>query len=226
MQTANDHEFYWSLETARDVVTFTFKTSNFHGNASIFDGSPTFVTEQLSRNLGLKMPPLTLCQQIPRRGHGPAINFDGEVPSLNHRLLKEHRLAWNLEGTILYAPEVSTWWLPYNREAIMRYGHSVNSSIPADPNEAGFPDEPWPNDVTIRIKSHAVPQVPAAPSLADGSQNPSASDAPTGWTGPDLGSAPTISAAASGLQDYTSANKTRTVEGQAEEPPDEGLRPP
>jgi hypothetical protein len=60
MQTSNDHEFYWSLETARELVTFTLKTSNFHGNANIFEGSPTFVMEQLSRNLGLKMPPLTL----------------------------------------------------------------------------------------------------------------------------------------------------------------------
>jgi hypothetical protein len=106
----------------------------------------------------------------------------------------------------------------------MRYGHSVNSSIPADPNEAEFPDEPWPDDVIIRIKAHSGPQVPAAPLLADGSQNPAASDVPIGWAGPALGSAPSISAAASGLSGYTSVKKTRTVEGQAEEPPDEGLQ--
>jgi hypothetical protein len=109
MLTAIEHEFYWSLETARDVVAFSFKASNFHGNASIFEGSPSFVTEQLSRNLGLKFPPLSLCQQSPRRGNGPAIEFGKEVPQLNHRLLKEHRLAWNLAGTILHAPEPSTW---------------------------------------------------------------------------------------------------------------------
>jgi hypothetical protein len=91
VQTADNHEFYWSLETAREVVAFTFKSSNFHGNASIFEGSPTFVAEQLSRDLILKMPPLMLCQQTPRRGHGPSIQFDGEVPALNHILLKEHR---------------------------------------------------------------------------------------------------------------------------------------
>jgi hypothetical protein len=96
VQTANGHEFYWSLATAREVVAFTFKSLNFHGNASVFEGSPHFVAEQLSRNLSLKMPPLMLCQQTPRRGHGPAIQFDGEVPALNHRLLKEHMLSWNL----------------------------------------------------------------------------------------------------------------------------------
>jgi hypothetical protein len=157
MQTANNHEFYWSLETDREVVAFTFRSSNFHGNANVFEGSPHFVAEQLSRNLGLKIPPLMLCRRTPRRGHGPSMQFDGEVPALNHRLLKEHRLSWNIEGTILSAPQVTTWWLPYNREAIIHYGHSVNSSIPADPNEAESPLEPWPNDVTIRIKSHRPP---------------------------------------------------------------------
>jgi hypothetical protein len=134
-----------------------------------------------------------------------------------------HLLSWNLAGTILRAPQTSTWWLPYNREAIMRYGHSVNSSIPADPNEPEFPDEPWPHDVTIRIKSHPDPQVPAASLPVDGS-NPSGSGPPKGWTGPDVGYAPLISAAASGLQNYSSPNdKIRTVEGQ-EEPPDESLQ--
>jgi hypothetical protein len=54
VQTSNDHEFYWSLETARTIIAFTFKSSNFHGNASVFEGSPHFVAEQLSRDLSLK----------------------------------------------------------------------------------------------------------------------------------------------------------------------------
>jgi hypothetical protein len=223
MLTANEHEFHWSLESARDLIAFTLKASNIHGNANILEGSPTFVADQLSRKLGVKTPPLSLCQQSPRTGHGPKISFNGGAPQLSHRLLREHRLAWNLAGNILSAPEASAWWLPYNKEAIMRYGHSVNSSIPADPNEAEFPDEPWPDAVIIRVKSHAVPQPPAAPLPADGS-NPPVAGSPAGWTGPDLGYAPLISAAASGLSGYTSVNKSRTVEGQTEEPPDEGLQ--
>jgi hypothetical protein len=223
MQTANDREYYWSLETSREVVAFSFKATNFHGNAFIFEGSPTFVAEQLSRNLSLKLPPLVLCQQTPRRGHGPAIQFDGDVPTLDQRLLKEHRLAWNLAGTTIHAPAVSTWWLPYNRQAIMNYGHSVNTSIPADPNEAEFPDEPWPQDVCIRIKSQAPPQVPAIPLPAGDLQGSPASDFPTGWKGPALGEAPPISEAASSLVGYTSENRTRPVEGQQEDPPDENL---
>jgi hypothetical protein len=39
-----------------------------------------------------------------------------------------------------------------------------------------------------------------------------------------LGSAPAISSAAAGLQNYSSPNKTRTFEGQKEEPPDESLQ--
>jgi hypothetical protein len=38
-----------------------------------------------------------------------------------------------------------------------------------------------------------------------------------------LGEAPAISSAAAGLQNYSSPNKIRTVEGQQEDPPDEGL---
>jgi hypothetical protein len=106
----------------------------------------------------------------------------------------------------------------------MRYGHSVNTDIPEDPNEAEFPDEPWPEDVVIRIRSH--PGLPAltGPTSADGTGGTSPSSAPTSWIGLALGTAPTISAAAAGLNDYGSFNRSRTVEGQAEEPPDEGLQ--
>jgi hypothetical protein len=106
----------------------------------------------------------------------------------------------------------------------MRYGHSVNSNIPADPKEAEFPPEPWPNDVTIRIKSHPAPQAPLPPLTVDGvaawpPQNP-----PSGWQGPALGQAPQISVDASSLAGYNSPNDTRTVEGQKEERPEENLQ--
>jgi hypothetical protein len=136
MQTANGHEYYWSLEIAKDVSPYTFKASNFRGEASVFNGPPHFVADQIGRNLVLKVPPFALCQVIPRRGLGPRIEFDGEAVQLNLRISREHRLSWNIEGRILRAAQASTWWIPYNLEAIMRYGHSVNTEIPEDPNEA------------------------------------------------------------------------------------------
>jgi hypothetical protein len=84
VQTANNHELYWSLETHRNVVAFTFRSLNFHGNASVFEGSPRFVADQLSRNLSLNMPPFTLCQQAPRRGLGPIIQFDTDSNVFGH----------------------------------------------------------------------------------------------------------------------------------------------
>jgi hypothetical protein len=133
-------------------------------------------------------------------------------------------LIWNLEGTILRSPQASTWWLPYNKEAMMRYGHAVNSSIPENPEEAEFPDEPWPQEVTIRVKSHPGTQPAAAPVSADGS-SPAATGPSATWTGTAPGFAPPISQAASGLQNYSSPNdKIRTVEGQEDEPTEENLQ--
>jgi hypothetical protein len=112
MLTTNDHEYHWSLEPTGTPIAFTFRANNMHGNASVFDGSHTFVAEQLSRNLGIKAPPFSKCQLEPRPGHGPKITFAGDTPLLSHRLLRQHRLAWNLNGNLLYAPEVSSSWLP------------------------------------------------------------------------------------------------------------------
>jgi hypothetical protein len=91
-------------------------------------------------------------------------------------------------GTILEAPIVSTWWFPYDLNAIMRYGHAANTDIPEDPNEAEFPPLPWGERVLIRVKSQASPVQPLAPLPADG-QPPSPSSAPglpANWTGPAL----------------------------------------
>jgi hypothetical protein len=42
-----------------------------------------------------------------RRGLGPNIEYDSELVPLGLRIMKEHRLAWNYEGTILRAPEAN-----------------------------------------------------------------------------------------------------------------------
>jgi hypothetical protein len=121
VQTANNREFYWTLESPRSEIPFTFSAINLRGNANIFEGSSHFRAEQLSRRLGVKIPPLVACKITPRQRHGPVIEYDGEVPQLSHRLLKSHLFSWNLNGTIFTAPEVTAWWLPYDRNEIMRF---------------------------------------------------------------------------------------------------------
>jgi hypothetical protein len=143
--------------------------------------------------------------QITQRPRGGAIiQYDEEVVPLGLRILKEHQFAWNIEGRILEAPVATTWWIPYDYAAIMRYGHSVNTDIPEDLAQAEFPPEPWNDRVVIRIKSQASPKNPLAPLPADGSLEPPAPGLPTSWTGPALGQAPPISADASGLVGYHS----------------------
>jgi hypothetical protein len=127
-----------------------------------------------------------------------------------------------MNGKIFTAPELSAWWLPYDRNAIMRYGNTVNSSIPTDPDEAEFPEEPWPTDVLIRIKSSPPPPA-LSPSVFVNSA-PIASPPPANWQGPALGQAPLISAAAAGLSDYSSPNSVQTVDGQEDVPREENLQ--
>jgi hypothetical protein len=150
------------------------------------------------------------------------IEFQGEIGPLGFRLMKQHILAWNLNETIINAPEPTNWFLPYDKEEIMRYGNTVNRTIPPDPEEAEFPDEPWPTDVIIRIKSHPPPQL--SPDPIPNSGPPQSFHPPGSWLGPAPGQAPPISQNASALVDYNSPNSVQTVDGQPEEPPDEGLQ--
>jgi hypothetical protein len=186
VQTINSREFYWTLESSRSEVAFTFSAVNLRGNATIYEEPPHFRAEQLSRRLGVKIPPLAVCKEAPRQRHGPIIEYDGEVSQLNHRLLKTHHFSWNLNGTILAAPDANAWWLPYDRNAIMRFGNSVNCKIPHDPNMAEFPDESWPRDVLIRIKTSPEPRPVSTPLPAGGPPKPLTFTPPGSWQGPHL----------------------------------------
>jgi hypothetical protein len=184
VQTANNREFYWTLESPRSETTFTFSAMNLRGNASIYEGSSHFRAEQLSRRLGVKIPPLKICKVTLRQRLGPVIEYDGEVRQLSHKLLKTHLFSWNLNGTIFTSPEVNAWWLPYDRNAIMRFGNSVNCVIPHDPNLAEFPEEPWPRDVLIRIKTSPDPQPVSSPLSAGGQPKALTFTPPSSWQGP------------------------------------------
>jgi hypothetical protein len=222
--SGNGKEFFWGFVTARETVSHVFQAPNMRSDVSIFTGPPLFEADQIGRLLDFKVPPLAKCGLTPRQRLGPIIQYDEEVTPLGLKTLKQHLLSWNLEGTILKAPQVTTWWIPYNLEAIMSYGHSVNSAIPENPSEAEFPPTPWPDEVTIRIKSRAPPQIPSAPLPVGGAPLAlPAPGSPSGWQGPALGQSDSISADASGLTDYSSPYSARTVEGQREDPTDEEL---
>jgi hypothetical protein len=207
VRTRDNTNYFWTYHSNPEAIPCIFRTTSAHGNANIFDGPDQFKAEQIGRILDIKMPPIVQCQ-ISRADGGPInIRYGGEVVPLGLRIPREHLFVWNLEGRMLAAPQVTTWWVPYNLNAIMSLGHTVNSDIPEDPTQAEFPPEPWLERVTIRIKSQALPQVPAAPLLAGGDPSLPASSAPLGWRGAALGQAQVISADASGLVGYNSPNQ-------------------
>jgi hypothetical protein len=180
--------------------------------------------DQLCRIFGVKVPPFELCQVSQANGK-MTVEQDDEWYQMSWNILREHALAWNLNGRMISAPTVTTWWIPYDLEAIMRYGHAVNSDIPEDPNEAEFPPARWPERVVIRVNIRASPKALMAP-LPDGGDprgSPSAPGLPSTCMGPALGQAAPISADAAALTDYKSANESMQVDGQEEEPQDEGL---
>jgi hypothetical protein len=203
----NNIDYFWTYRSVPETIPCVFRTSAGQGNACIFDGPHQFKAEQLGRILDIRFPPLDLCQ-ISREDKGPVIiQFQGEVQRLGLRILNEHILGWNLEERILFDPDISTWWVPYDFAAIMRRGHRIHSAIPDDVSQAIFPDLPWPERVVIRIKSQAPPQVPAAPLPAGGTPALPAPGLPSGWKGAALGQAQPISADASGLVGYISPNQ-------------------
>jgi hypothetical protein len=159
------------------------------------------------------MPPFARCRLIPRP-KGAILEFDGETPPLSLRILKEHTFSWNLEGRILSAPKPVSCWLPYDLNVIMRFGHSVNTAIPEDPDQAEFPPTPWGDNVMIRIKSQPPPVQPGAPLPAgDGTQEPSSvPGSPSAWIGPAVRQAPPISADAAALTDDHSPYDTKAAD--------------
>jgi hypothetical protein len=135
------------------------------------------------------------------------------VDTLGLRVLREQNIADQLRGNLIEAPTITSWWYPYNLEAITRYGNSLNSDIPADPNEAEFPPEQWPQRVIIRIKE-APPLNPTPnPCLAGDRSAPST--APRTWADVDQRNPRPIGDASASLTWYRTSDEVR--------PADEGI---
>jgi hypothetical protein len=166
-------ECHWGYKegSTTPLVTYKIASDNNRGNATIYEGSETFTADQIGRLLVTKVTPFTQARMEAKPNH-VTLFLEGEWIPLGLRVLREHDLALQLRGTLIEAPTITSWWYPYNYEAIMRYGNSLNSDIPADPNEAEFPPEQWPQRVIIRIKDAPLPNPEPGPCLAGDSSSP------------------------------------------------------
>jgi hypothetical protein len=160
----NQLECYWGIKegSAIPLIECTVMSESNCGNVTIYDGTDTFKADQISRLLVIKTPPFVQAR-IETALNQATLRFEGEWIPLGLRVLREHDLAFELEGITIESPTITSWWYPYDFEAIMRYGNSLNSSIPPDSNKAEFPPEPWPQRVVILIKTGPDPNMPSAP---------------------------------------------------------------
>lgn len=60
----SEENYYWGIgsESMNTELACTVITNSNRGNSQIYDGSNTFIGEQVSRVLGIKLPPLERCQ--------------------------------------------------------------------------------------------------------------------------------------------------------------------
>jgi hypothetical protein len=149
----NDLECHWGYRegSATPFISCTLISDSNRRNVNIYHGSDAFKAEQMGRILDVKIPPFELCRV---EGNSPHFTIwqPGEWTQLGLRVMREHDLVFQMNGVIIPTPSVTSWWIQYDFEAIMRCGNSVNSSIPPDPSEAEFPPFPWGNRVVVRIK--------------------------------------------------------------------------
>jgi hypothetical protein len=153
--TGNDEVYHWGYVTTKETIPYAFCAPNMLSDVNIFPGKTTFEADQIGRLLDFKVPPLVKCHKEPRSRAGPIIRFDEDVTPLGLKILKTHLFSWNLEGTILRDIQASDWWIPYDLNAIMRRGHTVNTAIAEDPDEVEFPPLPW--GTKLRFGSNLMP---------------------------------------------------------------------
>jgi hypothetical protein len=80
MSHRNNQEFYWGLSdaSAAQLVNCTLRSQSNQMNVRIFNGSDAFKADQMSRILGIKAPPFSLCSVTPRPDGGAVLFYDGE----------------------------------------------------------------------------------------------------------------------------------------------------
>jgi hypothetical protein len=106
--TGSNSEYFWGYLTTKATISVAFCTPNIRSDVCIFTGQPSFEADQIGILLDVKVPPIPKCQVTPRHRDGPVIRYDEDLSPLGLRILKTYLLSWNLEGTILKAPLVTT----------------------------------------------------------------------------------------------------------------------
>jgi hypothetical protein len=172
----NGTTYHWGVQIRyQPTIECTVSLPYTRLNAFLFDGSSDFLGLQLSQIMDVKMPPLDQCQ-VTENGNRMIVRCEQEPARLEARVIKDHALSFILNGHTIQDSVVSSWWLPYDKEEVMRYGHRLSSDIPHSAADAEFPPEPWPNRVTVRLKS-AAPRPVSAPATPV-EDNPSHSPLP------------------------------------------------
>jgi hypothetical protein len=97
-------------------------------NASLFKGSEEFKAMQLSKSLGHKIPPFEQVEIMQQERHWTHRFHEDPVP-LRSRILKENQLSFQFPMAMVRAPVISSWWYPYDSNAIMRYGQLTKQSF-------------------------------------------------------------------------------------------------
>jgi hypothetical protein len=91
--------------------------------------------------LGIKTPPFAQ-SQIDKKAQRFIIRHDQEFVQLEFRVIKEHVAAFQWQGALIQSPSLTGWWVLYDREEIVRYGHRLNINISPSAAEAEFIPEP------------------------------------------------------------------------------------
>jgi hypothetical protein len=182
IQGINESEYIWWLEdesvrSPENLVEYRLilgsRTFNMHSG----EGSNEFLGEWISRGADVKLLPLGLCQ-ITKNSSGSRVrirNSKEPVPILEWRgEINEHEMVFHIEGREVTTGFAQRWRYPYDRAVIMDHGSRLDNAIPLDPNEAAFPDEPWPVRVDIQIRSGGTQSVisSSAPDDSDDSIDP------------------------------------------------------
>jgi hypothetical protein len=152
--TRDSENYHWGYPDGTPAPTFVFTlcTPSQRFSFKAYTGSDMFRADQLSRILGVKIPPLEKARISRHPDGGTLIELDEEWVPLNSKIIRELELSWNVDGQLIHAPDVTDWWVPIDREATMRYGHSVDSSTPDNLDQAVFPPEPWSdNHLMIQV---------------------------------------------------------------------------
>jgi hypothetical protein len=185
----NAEEYCWGFgETiSARLVACTLRSASAQANATVYDGSDTFRADKMSRMLGVKTPPFAQSRISVRPEGGIIIDDPDEWMPLELRVIREHALDWVLEGTVLDAPQVTTWWVRIratadrSEERFKEYPEeSLRIKLSSEPQESGNPASrsradagPPPKGPEPKAtKAAAPPRAPAGKTQSKGQESP------------------------------------------------------